>query len=112
MLHNIRKNIQQELPTTGESLEKEKEDMKSKFETVWKEKVETEQLDTSSKKTTTNKFRKTRKYTGVSTSIINGSNSMYGSKSKTKSNSFLNEDMLNASAAFNQLKKKNINFLS
>jgi hypothetical protein len=42
MLHNIRKNIQQELPTTGESLEKEKEDMKSKFETVWKEKVETE----------------------------------------------------------------------
>jgi len=75
-------------------------------------KIDTEENEGFKK--TNNRFRKTKKF-----STINNSNSQAHSVGKypqSKNRSFhikgVNEDMMNLSAAFTELKKRNVSFLA
>jgi len=59
------------------------------------------------KKTGNSKFRKTKKYNSIH--YGSGSANKYPSKTKSK---IINEEMAHVSAAFTELKRKNISFLS
>jgi hypothetical protein len=73
-------------------------------------KIDSEENETTSKKSATNKFRKTKKYLSINNSNAN-SISKYQTKAKSKNTSTLNEEMMNVSAAFTELKRRNISFL-
>ncbi len=62
------------------------------------------------KKTGTNKFRKTKKYLSINHSSAN-TTGKYQSKTRSNQKTTINEDMMNVSAAFTELKKRNISFL-
>ena len=75
-------------------------------------KVETEEAEGSNtKKTAPNKFRKTKKYVSASNNNYLGSGTKGANRSRSKNGSFLNEEMSHVSAAFNELKRRNISFL-
>lgn len=73
-------------------------------------KMDSEENDSTSKKSAGNKFRKTKKYLSINNSNAN-SISKYQTKTKSKNNTTLNEEMMNVSAAFTELKRRNISFL-
>lgn len=60
------------------------------------------------KKSGNSKFRKTKKYNSINHNSSGYSSNKYPSKTKSK---IINEEMANVSAAFTELKKRNISFL-
>ena len=64
------------------------------------------------KKSGQNKFRKTKKYNSINSSSHANSVNKYQTRTKSYYKTTINEDMMNLSAAFTELKKRNVSFLA
>lgn len=78
-------------------------------------KIETEENEVF-KKTSNNRFRKTKKFSTINNNSSQthsvGKYPNYQTKTKSYQKTTMNEEMMNLSAAFTELKKRNVSFLA